>query len=141
MSEDKTKKGRVTGIGGVFFKCDDADKQKSWYAEKLGIPMESWGSAFRWRQFENPEKTGSTAWSAFKKETKYLDPSDSSFMINYRVDDLEAMLERLKSEGVTVVGDIESYDYGKFGWIMDPEGNKIELWEPIDEVYDKMLEG
>ena len=62
-------------------------------------------------------------------------------MINYRVDDLEAMLERLKSEGVTVVGDIESYDYGKFGWIMDPEGNKIELWEPIDEVYDKMLEG
>ena len=125
---------RVTGIGGIFFKCDDTASQKSWYEKHLGMQMNDWGGAiFRWRDAEHPEKEGSTSWSTFKKDTSYLDPSTKSFMINYRVENLEELLKVLKEEGVEIVGEMQVYEYGKFGRIMDPEGNKIELWEPVDE--------
>ena len=125
---------RVTGIGGLFFKCEDTEKQKSWYEKHLGMKMNDWGgSIFWWRDADDPTKKGSTSWSTFKNDTTYFDPSKKPFMFNYRVENLEELLKMLKEEGVQVVGEIEVYEYGKFGWIMDPEGNKIELWEPIDE--------
>ncbi len=124
---------RVTGIGGVFFKCDNPDSQKQWYKEHLGIETDQYGGKFLWRDNDNPEIKCMTAWSTFKADTKYFSPSEKPFMFNYRVENLVALLEELRKEGVQVVGEMEEYDYGKFGWILDPEGNKIELWEPINE--------
>ena len=125
---------RVTGIGGIFFKCEDTAKQKSWYQNHLGMEMNDWGgSIFWWRDNDQPEKKCSTSWRTFKNDTNYFDPSKKPFMFNYRVENLEALMKVLKEEGVEQVGEIEEYEYGKFGWIMDPEGNKIELWEPVDE--------
>jgi predicted enzyme related to lactoylglutathione lyase len=124
---------RVTGLGGVFFKCDDPEKMKNWYREHLGIESDQYGSMFEWRQKENPEQKGITVWSPFPSATGYFAPSDKPYMFNYRVENLHALLEMLRKEGVQVVGEVEEYDYGKFGWIMDPEGNKIELWEPVDD--------
>lgn len=124
---------RVTGIGGVFFKSKDPKALVAWYAKHLGLKTDTYGCTFWWK-----DKNGndcSTQWSPFKDDTAYFHPSEKPFMQNFRVDDLERLLESLKQEGVTVVGDPESYDYGKFGWILDPEGNKIELWEPIDSVF------
>jgi len=121
---------RVTGIGGIFFKCDDVAKQKEWYNKHLGINTKD--GVFEWRDKDDADKICVTAFSPFKKDTKYFNPSQKDYMFNYRVDDLTALLEELKKEGVEVVGEIEEYEYGKFGWIMDPEGNKIELWEPKD---------
>ena len=131
---------RVTGLGGVFFKCKDPEAMKDWYRKHLGIQSDKYGGVFKWRKPQAPDKTGYTSWSPFTEETKYFEPSTKSFMFNYRVENLEKLLEVLKEEGVTVIGEIESYEYGKFGWIMDPEGNKIELWEPIDEPFDEMYE-
>jgi predicted enzyme related to lactoylglutathione lyase len=128
---------RVTGIGGIFFKCKDQEAQKRWYEKHLGMQMNDWGGTlFWWRDADHPEKKGSTSWSTFKEDTRYLDPSEKGFMINYRVENLEELLKTLKEEGVQQVGVIESYEYGKFAWIMDPEGNKIELWEPVDEKFE-----
>ncbi len=124
---------RVTGIGGVFFKCQDPEKQKQWYKERLGLPVDEWGASFRWID-KDTKKEAITAWSPFKQDTDYFEPSKKDVMINYRVENLKELLEQLKKEGVTVIGEIQEFEYGKFGWIMDPEGNKIELWEPIDEV-------
>ena len=129
---------RVTGLGGIFFKCKDPEAMKKWYRDHLGIQSDKYGGVFRWRKPQAPDKTGYTSWSPFKEDTKYFDPSQKEFMFNYRVENLEKLLELLKEEGVTVVGEIETYEYGKFGWIMDPEGNKIELWEPVDEPFDEM---
>jgi predicted enzyme related to lactoylglutathione lyase len=121
---------RVTGIGGVFFKAKDPEKLKAWYREHLGIESESWGAVFHWR--DDPRSAdASTAWSVFTEETKYFAPSTQPFMINYRVADLGALLEQLRAEGVEVDPKSgEDSDFGKFGWVMDPEGNRIELWEP-----------
>ena len=124
---------RVTGIGGIFFKCKNPDNVKKWYDKHLGIKSDQYGGAFIWREHNDPDHKGYTAWSPFSQSTKYFSPSEKEFMFNYRVENLEKLLEVLREEGVEVVGDIEEYEYGKFGWIMDPEGNKIELWEPIDE--------
>lgn len=123
---------KVTGIGGIFFKCKDANKMKDWYNNHLGLKANEYGATFEWREESDSTKKGSTQWSPFAETTKYFAPSTKEFMINYRVADLEALVEELKKEGVTIVDKIESYDYGKFIHIMDPEGNKIELWEPID---------
>ena len=124
---------RVTGLGGVFFKCQDPEKMKEWYQNHLGLETKQDGSTFSWRDVDNPEKRCMTVWSPFSAGTKYFEPSEKPFMFNYRVENLVGLLEALRKEGVTVVGEIQEYDYGKFGWIMDPEGNKIELWEPVDE--------
>lgn len=123
---------KVTGIGGIFFKCKDPKKMKEWYQTHLGLDTNDWGATFEWRDKDNPEQVGSTQWSPFTETTKYFEPSSKEFMINYRVADLEALVEDLKKEGVTIVDNIESYDYGKFVHIIDMEGNKIELWEPKD---------
>ena len=125
---------RVTGIGGIFFKSDDPEKTYQWYETHLGIKRspDGAGAIFEWREAHDPESKSMTVWSVFPRSTKYFDPSHSGFMINYRVDDLDALLEALKAEGVQIEHR-EDYDYGRFAWIMDPDGNRIELWEPPKE--------
>lgn len=123
---------KVTGIGGIFFKCKDPNQVREWYKTHLGLDTNPYGANFEWRDAGDPQKTGSTQWSPFSETTKYFEPSAKEFMINYRVDNLEALVEELKKEGVTVLDEIERYDYGKFVHIMDLEGNKIQLWEPVD---------
>ena len=133
---------RVTGIGGIFFKSDDPQKMREWYGRHLGLNIDpQYGTAFEWRRADAPEAKAYTAWSPFKSTTEYFAPSQKDFMFNYRVENLEELLKVLKEEGVTVVGEMETYEYGKFGWILDPEGNKIELWEPVDKAYEPMVEG
>jgi len=123
---------RVTGIGGIFFKSEAPEELYDWYEKHLGIRRtpDGSGAVFEWLEVEDSEKKGMTVWSVFPRDTKYFDPSRSSFMINYRVDDLDGLLEALKKEGVEIDPHREDYDYGRFAWIMDPEGNRIELWEP-----------
>ena len=125
---------RVTGLGGVFFKAKDPKAMYEWYEKHLGIKRSPDGSGamFHWRNAEQPEETGLTVWSIFPESTKYFNPSTAPFMLNYVVDDLKGLVEALKAEGVTVEK-VEEADYGKFAWIMDPEGNRIELWEPAKE--------
>lgn len=124
---------KVTGIGGIFFKCKDAAKLKDWYQKHLGLNTNQYGATFEWYEGDDNTKKGQTQWSPFNETTKYFEPSSKEFMINYRVENLEALVEELKKEGVTVVDQIESFDYGKFVHIIDLEGNKIELWEPSGE--------
>lgn len=126
-------KKRVTGLGGIFFKSRDPQAIKDWYNKHLHLDAGEYGAMFEWRLADNPEKKGNTVWSPFPENTDYYDPSKKEFMINYRVENLEELLNVLKEEGVEIVGEIQNYPYGKFGWIMDPEGNKIELWEPAEE--------
>ena len=123
---------KVTGIGGVFFKCKDPKKMKEWYNTHLGLDTNDYGATFEWREESDSTKKGSTTWSPFSETSKYFEPSTKDFMINYRVADLEGLVEELKKEGVTILDKVEAYDYGKFVHIMDMEGNKIQLWEPID---------
>jgi predicted enzyme related to lactoylglutathione lyase len=122
----------VTGIGGIFFKTQDTKALYQWYEKHLGIPAASHGTSatFEWREFDEPEEKGMTVWSIFPSDTKYFDPSASPFMINYRVHDLDALLVALQEEGVEIDPHREDGDYGRFAWIMDPAGNRIELWEP-----------
>lgn len=124
---------RVTGIGGLFFKTEDPLKLKEWYKNHLGFNVDNWGCTFWWKDKNNND--ASTQWSPFKNDTDYFSPSKKDFMFNYRVDNLEVLLQKLRTEGVTVIGEIEEYEYGKFAWILDPEENKIELWEPIDASF------
>jgi len=129
-SNDNTPK--VTGIGGIFFFLDNPKETKDWYAKNLGLEINDWGSAsFESRNLDNQEQIESTQWCPFKKGDEYFSPSKKDFMVNYRVQNIEGLLEKLKQNGVTILDDIETYDYGKFVHIMDTEGNKIELWEPI----------
>jgi predicted enzyme related to lactoylglutathione lyase len=121
---------KVTGIGGIFFKCADPKKMNEWYAKNLGMPVADYGTMFQNREMDDPEKTNYTIWSPFPESTKYFEPSEKEFMINYRVENIEALLEELKSAGVTIIDDIADTEYGKFVHIMDPEGNKLELFEP-----------
>ena len=124
---------RVTGIGGLFFKTEDPEKLKEWYKIHLGFNTDDWGCTFWWKDKNGND--ASTQWSPFKSDTNYFSPSKKEYMFNYRVHNIEELLVLLKEEGVTVVGEMESYDYGKFGWVLDPDGNKIELWEPIDKAF------
>ena len=132
---------KVTGIGGIFFKCKDPNKMREWYNTHLGLKTDKYGTSFEWRDATDSTKKGFTQWSPFSEKTKYFEPSTKDFMINYRVEDLEALVEQLKKEGVTVTDKIETAEYGKFVHIMDIEGNKIELWEPKDDEYDKIVDG
>ena len=129
---------KITSIGGIFFKCKDPKKLKEWYKTHLGLHTDQYGAVFEWRQATDSTKKGFTQWSPFKESTKYFEPSAKDFMINYRVADLEGLIEELKKEGVTIADTIESVEYGKFVHIIDLEGNKIELWEPNDIEYEKL---
>lgn len=124
---------RVTGVGGFFFKSEDPSKLKDWYKKYLGFNTDDYGCTFWWTD-DNGNKA-STQWSPFAVDTKYFEPSQKQFMQNFRVHNLDGLLVKLKEEGVTLVGEPEAYDYGKFAWIVDPEGNKIELWEPVDKAF------
>lgn len=137
-SNDNIKMKRVTGIGGIFFKCKDPSKMKEWYKTHLGLNTNQYGTVFEWRQADDSSKKGFSQWSPFSEKTKYFEPSTREFMINYRVENLEKLVEELKKEGVTITDTIETFDYGKFVHIMDIEGNKIELWEPNDIEYEKL---
>ena len=122
---------RVTGIGGVFFKAKDPAKLAAWYRDHLGLKIEDWGGAvFPWASPANPTGMGTTVWSPFEESTTYFAPSPASFMINYRVEDLHALLTLLREEGCEVDEKVDESELGKFGWVMDPEGNRIELWQP-----------
>ena len=132
---------RVTGIGGIFFKCQNPKSMKDWYTKHLGFNTDDYGTSFEWRQADDANKKGFSVWSPFDANTKYFEPSDKEFMVNYRVENLEWLLEELQKEGVKVLDEIECLEYGKFAHIIDPEGNKIQLWEADDEEYDTMAEG
>ena len=123
---------KVTGIGGIFFKSDDPAKIREWYAEHLGLVTNDYGSLFEYHEGADPSKIAYLQWSPFEKDTKYMEPSKKEFMINFRVADIEGLVKELKQNGVEVLDEIEAFEYGKFVHILDPEGNKIELWEPID---------
>lgn len=135
MSE---KTPKVTGIGGIFFRSQDPEKAKKWYRENLGMAMNDYGSPFEFRNANDPEEINYLTWNPFDQNTDYFKPSEKEFMINYRVQNIEGLVRKLKENGVIIVDEIEEYEYGKFVHIMDPEGNKIELWEPIDSVFTKM---
>ena len=139
MANDKSKK--VTGIGGIFFKCKDAEKMREWYENNLGLVTNEYGSVFEFRNADNSEQKNFLQWSPFSEKTKYFEPSQKEFMVNFRVENIESLVDELKNSGVQVVDSIEAFDYGKFVHIMDPEGNKIELWEPVDSVFEKMGNG
>ena len=122
---------RVTGIGGIFFKAKDAAALRAWYQKHLGIEVQEWGgAAFRWMDADGKPEAGTTIWTVADADSDYFAPSSSSFMVNYRVADLRALLEALRAEGCNVIDKTDDSEYGKFGWVIDPEGNKVELWEP-----------
>ncbi len=122
---------RVTGIGGIFFKARDPESLRDWYRKHLSLDIQDWGgTTFQWHEPEKPEVNGVTVWTIFPSSTDYFEPSAAPFMVNYRVSDLTALLDVLRAEGCSVDDRTEASEFGKFGWVMDPEGNRIELWEP-----------
>ena len=137
-SNDNTETKKVIGIGGIFFKCKDPSKMREWYNTHLGLNTNQYGTVFEWKQADDSTRKGFTQWSPFKESTKYFEPSTKDFMINYRVENLERLIEQLNKEGVTITDTIQSVEYGKFIHIIDIEGNKVELWEPNDIEYEKL---
>lgn len=129
---------RVTGIGGIFFKSENPGQTRQWYGENLGLAISDYGSTFEFRDASCPDQINYLQWAAFSKSTDYFEPSKKEFMINYRVQYMEALVRKLRKNGVTIIDSIDVYDYGKFVHIMDPDGNKIELWEPVDSVLTKI---
>jgi predicted enzyme related to lactoylglutathione lyase len=121
---------KVTGVGGIFFFCENPKETREWYQKNLGIDTNDYGASFESRNMQNPDEINILQWSPFKQGSDYFAPSKKEFMINYRVQNIEGLLEQLRQNGVTILDEIQSYDYGKFLHIMDAEGNKIELWEP-----------
>tara|TARA_R110002096_G_scaffold308718_1_gene503228 strand:- start:274 stop:852 length:579 start_codon:yes stop_codon:yes gene_type:complete len=129
---------KVTGIGGIFFRSKDPKAVKEWYSNNLGLATSEYGSSFEFRNANRPDEINYLQWSPFIEDTKYFDPSEKEFMINYRVQNIEGLVKKLEAAGVTIVDTIEEYEYGKFVHIMDLEGNKLELWEPVDHVFTEM---
>jgi len=135
------KNKKVTGIGGIFFKCKNPESIREWYNKNLGLVTNEYGSLFEFRMSDKPEEKGYLQWSPFEEKTTYFKPSEKEFMINYRVENLEELVEEMRAAGVEILDEIETYEYGKFVHILDPENNKIELWEPVDTVFTKMYDG
>lgn len=135
MDETKPK---VTGIGGIFFKSENPKEMMKWYSNNLGLTIDEYGSAFEFRNANDPDAKNYLRWSPFEEKTDYFAPSEKQFMINYRVQNIEKLVKNLRGNGVTIVDSIVTYEYGKFVHIMDPEGNKIELWEPVDSFFTNM---
>ena len=129
---------KVTGIGGIFFYSENPKETNKWYGEQLGLTMDEYGSPFEFRNANNPDEINYLRWASHNEKSNYYSPSDKPFMINYRVQNIEGLVRNLRASGTTILDTIESYDYGKFVHIMDPFGNKIELWEPIDSVLTEI---
>jgi len=125
------QRGRIVGIGGVFFKSANRDQMREWYSKHLGLADKDQGAMLPWREHDDPQKEHVTVWTVFPASTKYFDPSPAPFMINYIVDDMDALLDRLKQEGVKIDAKRMDESYGRFAWIYDLDGNKIELWQPL----------
>ena len=122
---------RVTGIGGIFIKSADTKRLREWYQKHLGIDIAEWGgTSFQWTGAHNPSGQGSTAWSLFEASSNYFEPSAAPFMVNYRVENVHALVAELRKEGCQVIGNVDESEFGKFGWVLDADGNKVELWEP-----------
>jgi predicted enzyme related to lactoylglutathione lyase len=121
---------KVTGIGGIFFLTNNPQETREWYAQNLGFDVTEWGSTFETRNIDKPDEINQLQWSPFKMGSDYFAPSKKEFMVNYRVQNIEGLVAKLQANGVTILDDIASYDYGKFVHVLDAEGNKIELWEP-----------
>lgn len=138
MEKEKYKTPKVTGIGGTFFYSNNPEKTREWYSENLGLEVNEWGSSFEFRNAHRPDEINYLQWSPFEQGDEYFSPSKKEFMINYRVQNIEGLISKLKNNGVTILDDVEAYDYGKFVHIMDADGNKIELWEPIDRVFTEI---
>lgn len=135
-------KKRVTGIGGIFFKSKNPKATRDWYQQHLGIQCpDNFGGVFEWRKTSNPNQAGYTIWSPFEENSNYFEPSNKDYMFNYRVENITELISLLKEEGVQVVGEIQEFDYGKFAWILDLDGNKIELWEPSEGNFDDLYKG
>jgi predicted enzyme related to lactoylglutathione lyase len=130
QNSDSNREPKVTGIGGIFFFADNPQETKDWYAKNLGLDVNEWGATFQSKNLDDSDQVDSLQWSVFKSGDEYFQPSKKHFMINYRVQNIEGLVVKLKEQGVTVLDEITTYDYGKFVHIMDPEGNKVELWEP-----------
>lgn len=135
------EKGRVTGFGGIFFKTDDPEGTKQWYYKNLRLVPNDYGSLFEFREGANPEQKAYNQWGPFKSDTTYFEPSQKEFMINFRVANIDSLVAELRANGIEIAMEIETYEYGKFAHIIDPNGIKLELWEPIDEVFTKTNEG
>ena len=129
---------KIIGIGGIFFKSETPEKLKKWYAQYLGLVLNNYGATFEMRHLKEPNKAKYIHWSVFPNDTDYFEPSDKPFMVNYRVQEIEKMVEKLKKVGVEVIDKITSFPYGKFVHILDPDGNAIELWEPKEDFFDTM---
>ena len=128
---------KVTGIGGIFFHSSNPEEISEWYGKNLGLAIDAYGSPFEFRNANRPDEINYLRWSPFAKDSEYFSPSNKNFMINYRVQNIEGLVKNLKENGVEVVDEIVEYEYGKFVHIMDPDGTKIELWEPVDSVFTK----
>lgn len=131
---NKERTPKVTGIGGIFFFSENPKEIREWYAKNLGLEINEQGASFEYRNADRPHEINTLQWSPFKKDSEYFAPSNKEFMINYRVQNIEGLVEKLKENGVIIVDKIECYEYGKFVHIIDGEGNKIELWEPVESV-------
>lgn len=131
-------KPKVTGIGGIFFRSANPKKTMDWYGKNLGLAIDPHGSVFEFRNADNPQEINYLRWSPFDENTDYFEPSKKDFMINYRVQNIEALVKKLKDNGVTIVDEITTYDYGKFVHLLDNDGNKVELWEPIDNFFTEI---
>lgn len=138
QQDAKDIKPKVTGIGGIFFKSDNPAKTREWYASNLGLATTEFGSSFEFRNANAPDEINYLQWSPFKEDSNYMSPSKKEFMVNYRVQNIEGLVNQLIQNKVTILDEIKTYDYGKFIHIMDNEGNKIELWEPVDHIFTNM---
>lgn len=131
----------VHGIGGVFLRSDDPAATREWYRDHLGLTIDAYGTSFSWRRDGDPERSGHTVWSPFDADTDYFGDRGQQFMVNFRVDDLDGLLARLRAAGVTVADEIEELPFGRFAHFVDNEGRRMELWEPIDDVYRREVDG
>ena len=134
-------KKKVTGIGGIFFRYNNPEEMKDQYSKNLGLVKDEYGSVFEFRKSDEPKQKAYAVWSPFPKDMDYFNPSEKEFRVNYRVENIKELVMELKANKVNIIDEIETFEYGKFVHILDPEGNKIELWEPIDEVFTKIYEG
>ena len=139
MSEDK--KPRARAIGGVFFRSANPEETRNWYARHLGLAIDAYGTNFAWRHKDESDKAGYSQWSPFEADTDYFGDREQQFMINYRVENLDLLLEQFRKDGVEIVGDMQVEAFGRFVHIIDNDGRRVELWEPIDAEYEKILNG